>query len=64
MLHYSEHEDVVVMDSSATSLANKLRGKSLLSKFHVHLSTGTFLNAFCPRKGDGPSGATPTACLI
>ena len=27
MLHYSEHEDVIVMDSSATNLANKLQGR-------------------------------------
>lgn len=31
MLHYSEHEDVIVMDSSATSLAKKLQGKHHLS---------------------------------
>ena len=29
MLHYSEHEDVIVMDSSAKSLASKLQGESL-----------------------------------
>ena len=29
MLHYSEHKDVIVMDSSAKSLAIKLQGRSL-----------------------------------
>ena len=36
MLHYSEHEDVVVMDSSASSLARKLQGKYLLSPAYMH----------------------------
>ena len=31
MLHYSEHEDVIVMDSSAKSLASKLQGEGLSS---------------------------------